>query len=188
MSLDDDISSTNTLTLLDEYMFKSDLLTMMSDTGPQTNSDELKRRAKAVLSLHPWSLYQRRIENAGVSRYRSLCVRKASRNVFYKVFLRKGTWTRKLCSECHTERTRERRAAVEYINDSKTNRFRDTINSWSAEDEIIGLSEVERLIRVTTKDQWPRKHAWGERQEESVRTEFLVKNNTNSHSKRNNRS
>lgn len=48
MSLDDDTSSASTLTLLDDYAFKSDLLIMMSDTGPETN-DELKRRAKAVL-------------------------------------------------------------------------------------------------------------------------------------------
>ncbi|KIK44097.1 hypothetical protein CY34DRAFT_11271 [Suillus luteus UH-Slu-Lm8-n1] len=48
MSLDDDTSSASTLTLLDDYAFKSDLLTMMSDTGQETN-DQLKRRAKAVL-------------------------------------------------------------------------------------------------------------------------------------------
>lgn len=48
MSLDDDTSSASTLVLLDDYAFKSDLLTMMSDTGPETN-DQLKRRANAVL-------------------------------------------------------------------------------------------------------------------------------------------
>ncbi|KAG2349888.1 hypothetical protein BDR05DRAFT_994860 [Suillus weaverae] len=48
MSLDDDTSSASTPTLLDDYAFKSDLLTMMSDACPETN-DELKRRAKAVL-------------------------------------------------------------------------------------------------------------------------------------------
>jgi hypothetical protein len=48
MFLDDDTSSASTLTLLDDYGFKRDLLTMMSDTGPETN-DGLKRRAKTVL-------------------------------------------------------------------------------------------------------------------------------------------
>jgi hypothetical protein len=47
MSLDD-TSSASTLTLLDDYAFKRDLLTMMSDTGPET-TDELKRRSKTVL-------------------------------------------------------------------------------------------------------------------------------------------
>lgn len=49
MSLDDDTSNASTLTLLDDYAFKSDLLTMMSDTGQETNDWQLKRRAKAVL-------------------------------------------------------------------------------------------------------------------------------------------
>ncbi|KAG2143964.1 hypothetical protein BD769DRAFT_1420719 [Suillus cothurnatus] len=48
MSLDDDTSSASTLTLLDDDAFKTNLLVMMSDTGPETN-DQLKRRAKAVL-------------------------------------------------------------------------------------------------------------------------------------------
>ncbi|KAG1775601.1 hypothetical protein EV702DRAFT_1199079 [Suillus placidus] len=48
MSLGDDTSSASNLAILDDYAFKSDLQTMMSNTGPETN-DELKRRAKAVL-------------------------------------------------------------------------------------------------------------------------------------------
>ncbi|KAG2078426.1 hypothetical protein BDR04DRAFT_1138076 [Suillus decipiens] len=48
MSLDDDASSASTLTLLDDYAFKSDLPTMMSEAGPETNA-QLKRRAKAVI-------------------------------------------------------------------------------------------------------------------------------------------
>ncbi|KAG1814646.1 uncharacterized protein BJ212DRAFT_1481852 [Suillus subaureus] len=48
MSLDDDTSSASTLTLLDDDAFKTGLLTVMSDAGPETNG-QLKRRAKAVL-------------------------------------------------------------------------------------------------------------------------------------------
>lgn len=47
MSLDDDTSA-STLTLNDDHAFNSDLLTIMGDTGPETN-DELKRHAKAVI-------------------------------------------------------------------------------------------------------------------------------------------
>ncbi|KAG1851693.1 hypothetical protein F4604DRAFT_1959190 [Suillus subluteus] len=48
MSLDDDRSST--LTLLDDY-FKRDLVAIMIDTGPDSKTnDELKHRAKSVLS------------------------------------------------------------------------------------------------------------------------------------------
>ncbi|KIK42238.1 hypothetical protein CY34DRAFT_12498 [Suillus luteus UH-Slu-Lm8-n1] len=45
---DDDIPSVGIITLLDDYAFKGDLLTMMSDTGPET-TNELKRRANAIL-------------------------------------------------------------------------------------------------------------------------------------------
>jgi hypothetical protein len=48
MSLHNDTSSASTLTLLDNYVFQWGLLTMMSDTGPET-TDELKRCAKTVL-------------------------------------------------------------------------------------------------------------------------------------------
>jgi hypothetical protein len=49
MSLDDDTYNANTLTILDDHAFKSDLITMMSDIGPETN--ELKCRAKAILRV-----------------------------------------------------------------------------------------------------------------------------------------
>ncbi|KAG1844199.1 hypothetical protein DFJ58DRAFT_853189 [Suillus subalutaceus] len=49
MSLDDDRSST--LTLLYDYGFNRDLVTIMIDTGPDSETnDELKHRAKSILS------------------------------------------------------------------------------------------------------------------------------------------
>ncbi|KAG2143983.1 hypothetical protein BD769DRAFT_1420803 [Suillus cothurnatus] len=49
MSLDDDTYNASTLTILDDHAFKSGLITMMSDTGPETN--ELKCRAKVILRV-----------------------------------------------------------------------------------------------------------------------------------------
>jgi hypothetical protein len=45
MSLDHDTSSASTLALLDDHAFKNYFLTMMSDTGPETNDEAFKGRS-----------------------------------------------------------------------------------------------------------------------------------------------
>ncbi|KAG1856765.1 hypothetical protein F4604DRAFT_1958480 [Suillus subluteus] len=50
MSLNNDTYSTTSPTLLDDHAFKSALLSMMSDTGPDSETnDELKHRAQSIL-------------------------------------------------------------------------------------------------------------------------------------------